>query len=81
MTIEINRPELEALILQRMGRGTCDSVEDVILQAFKPAAESAPDPEKLLKQNILLELCDPVRGLADEIVFARNPSSARSLGL
>jgi hypothetical protein len=35
MTIEIHRPELEALIIQRMKSGGFDSVEDALLQALK----------------------------------------------
>jgi hypothetical protein len=41
MTIEIHRPELEALLLERMETGAFRSVEDVILQAL----ETAPVPE------------------------------------
>lgn len=37
MTIEIQRPELEALILERMQTGAFGSVEDVLLQALKTA--------------------------------------------
>ena len=35
MTIEIHRPELEALIIQRMKSGGFQNVEDVLLQALK----------------------------------------------
>ena len=35
MTIEIHRPELEALIIQRMKSGGFHNVEDVLLQALK----------------------------------------------
>ena len=35
MTIEIHRPELEALIRERMKSGTFQNVEDVLLQALK----------------------------------------------
>ena len=37
MTIEIHRPELEALIIQRMKSGGFHNVEDVLLQALKTA--------------------------------------------
>ena len=40
MTIEIHRPELEALLLERMETGAFRSVEDVIMQAL----ETAPVP-------------------------------------
>ena len=35
MMIEIQEPELEALILERMQRGAFPRVEDVLLQALK----------------------------------------------
>jgi len=35
MTIEIHRPELEALIMQRMKSGGFHNVEDALLQALK----------------------------------------------
>lgn len=35
MTIEINRPELEALIQKRLQSGTFDNVEDLILRALE----------------------------------------------
>ena len=44
MTIEIHRPELEALIIQRMKSGGFDNVEDALLQALKtspPEGESS----------------------------------------
>ena len=42
MTIEIQRPELEALIEERMKSGAFQSVEDVLMQALK----SAPLPAR-----------------------------------
>jgi len=41
MTIEIQRPELEALIHERMKTGAFKDVEDVLLQALKTSP--APD--------------------------------------
>lgn len=35
MTIEIQRPELEALILERMQLGAFPTIEDALLQALK----------------------------------------------
>ena len=37
MTIEIQKPEIEALIRKRMESGTFQSVEDVLMQALKSA--------------------------------------------
>ena len=47
MTIEIHRPELEALIQERMKSGAFQSVEDVLMQALKsalPATELSCEP-------------------------------------
>jgi hypothetical protein len=41
MTIEIHRPELEALIRERMKSGAFQSVEDVLIQALKSAPPAA----------------------------------------
>ena len=41
MTIEIQQPELEALIQERMKSGAFQNVEDVLMQALK----SSPLPE------------------------------------
>ena len=53
MTIEIHRPELEALILERMRRGAFQNVEDALMQALAsspPLAEegtASPSREEL----------------------------------
>jgi hypothetical protein len=39
MTIEINRPEIEALIQQRLQSGAFESVEDVIFDALEIQGE------------------------------------------
>lgn len=46
MTIEIHKPELEALILERMKRGAFRDVEEVLMQALTaaPPPEAAPAP-------------------------------------
>ena len=41
MTIEITKPELEALILQRMQSGAFRNVEEVILEALKASEPRA----------------------------------------
>jgi hypothetical protein len=44
MTIEIHRPELEALIVERMKSGRFHNVEDALMQALEtsPATEATP---------------------------------------
>ncbi len=39
MTIEINRPEIEALIQQRLHSGVFESVEDVLFDALEMQSE------------------------------------------
>jgi antitoxin ParD1/3/4 len=39
MTIEINRPEIEALIRQRLHSGAFESVEDVLFDALEMQSE------------------------------------------
>lgn len=38
MTIQIQKPELEALILDRMHRGAFENVEDVLMHALKSSS-------------------------------------------
>ncbi len=42
MTIEIHKPELEALILERLRSGAFESIEDVLMQAL----QGSPIPSK-----------------------------------
>ena len=86
MMIEIHSPEAEAIIRRRMSAGGFKDAEDVIIQALKysPAAETpaaASAAQKPLREKTLVELCDPIRGLMDDIDFSRNPSTARPLDL
>ena len=63
MTIEIHKPELEALIQERMKSGEFQNVEDVLLQALK----SAPISERVAPRNPKKNLAEfllesPLRG-------------------
>ncbi len=78
MTIQINSPEVEALINQSLRSGAFKDAEDVILQALqssppKPAQTDAP-PTKDIE-----ELFAPLRGL--NLDFSRNPSTGRPIEL
>jgi len=79
MTIEIHRPELEALIRERMNSGGFQNAEDVILQAFRSAPAAEP-PHRRTGQD-LIDVCAKVRGLlTDEEVdtlFSRTHSFSR----
>jgi hypothetical protein len=56
MTIEIKKPELEALILERLKNGSFQNVEDLLLDALQanpertPAKAERPGGEKSLAQ-------------------------------
>jgi hypothetical protein len=85
MTIEIHSPEAEAIIRPRMS-ASGSNAEDVIIEALMSslAAEASAfvaAAQKPLLQKTLVELCDPARGLMDDIDFNRNPSAARPLDL
>jgi hypothetical protein len=79
MTIEIHRPELEALIRERMNSGGFHDAEDVIMQAFRSAPAAEP-PHRRTGQE-LVDACAKVRGLlTDEEVdtlFSRTHSLSR----
>jgi antitoxin ParD1/3/4 len=60
MTIQINRPEIEALIQQRLHSGAFQSVEDVISDALEIQAER----EVWLKENKPVIDAKIERGLA-----------------
>ena len=46
MTIEIQKPELEALILDRMRKGGFASIEDALMQALEASPMVAENPAK-----------------------------------
>jgi hypothetical protein len=78
MTIEITRPEVEALINQRLRSGAFKDAEDVILQAL----QSCPPPQPEAQPGrSLLEVFEAIRGLADDLDFSRNPSTGRPVDL
>jgi len=82
MTIQITKPEIEALINQRLQTGGFKDAEDVILQALQSSKEEdRPSPASAAKD--MVELFAPVRGLfADgELDFSRNPSTGRPIDL
>ncbi|HKI00201.1 MAG TPA: hypothetical protein VJ999_13955 [Candidatus Sulfotelmatobacter sp.] len=60
MTIEINRPEIEALIQQRLHSGAFQSVEDVLFDALEIQAER----EAWLQENKEAISAKIERGLA-----------------
>ncbi len=61
MTIEINRPEIEALIQQRLHSGAFESVEDVLFDALEIQSER----EVWLQENKEAVNAKIERGLAE----------------
>jgi hypothetical protein len=78
MTIQITRPEVEALINQRLRSGAFKDAEDVILQALKSCP---PPPLEPQPGRSLVEVFEAVRGMADDLDFSRNPSTGRPVDL
>ena len=63
MTIEIHKPELEALIQERMNSGEFQNVEDVLLQALKSSSISELATPRKPKKNLAEFLLEsPLRG-------------------
>ncbi len=77
MTIQITRPEVEALINQRLQSGAFRNAEDVILQALQSSPPTTPSDAPPAKD--IVELFAPLRGL--NLDFGRNPSTGRPVDL
>jgi hypothetical protein len=88
MTIEITKPETEALIERHLRSGRFHDVDELLKTALgsldEPVQTAAPDASLGEPKN-LFELFAPVRGLLtdDEIdtLFARNRSGSRPVDL
>jgi len=84
MTIQITKPEVEALVNQRLQSGWFKDAEDVILQALQtspPRPPAASQTEAPHAPRSLREVFEAVRRMADDIDFSRNPSSGRPVDL
>jgi hypothetical protein len=77
LTIQITKPEVEALINQRLQSGAFKDAEDVVFQALQ---SSGPEPARRARKS-LVDVFEPVRGLADDADFGRNPSTGRPIDL
>jgi hypothetical protein len=81
MTILITKPEVEALINQRLQTGGFKDAEDVVFQALQSSPTTAaarPHPDAPPEKDIV-ELFAPLRGL--NLDFGRNPSTGRPVDL
>ena len=84
MTITIHRPELQALIQERLNSGAFENVEDVLMQALKsspPASPLAPIKRRSAGRKSLAQLFadSPFKGL--DIDFERDQDYGRDLEL
>jgi hypothetical protein len=76
MTIEIHKPELEALIRQRMESGEFQNVDDLLLQALSSHswnAETRLSPAESRRQSLFkwMDKAGPGWNLADHPELAR----------
>lgn len=81
MTIQITKPEVEALINERLQTGRFKDAEDVVYQALQsspPTAAATPELNAPPAKDIV-ELFAPLRGL--NLDFGRNPSTGRPVEL
>ena len=85
MNIEITRPEVEALIQQRLQRGPFTDPQDVILDALRSSEPSQPMAATprggIAPKRSFVDVCAKVRGLADDVDFSRDPSPGRDVAL
>jgi hypothetical protein len=83
MQIEIQKPEVAQGAQAYIESGRFHDADELLSKAFDALDEKAPEPSDLtaLRGKNFVELCDPVRGLAEDLDFTRNPSKARPLDL
>lgn len=83
MTIQITKPEVEALIKQRLQTGEFKDVEDVVWQALQSSASEAvatlPKNAGLAKD--MVELFAPLRGLNINFESDRSKDTGRDINL
>lgn len=70
MTIQITRPEAEALIDQRLRAGGFATPEDVIFRALQ---EFQPKPAPAPGKRTFADVCAKMRGIAEDLDLSRDP--------
>jgi hypothetical protein len=78
MNIEITRPEVEALIYQRLRASGFDSTEEVIFRALQ---EFQPKKTNATGKRTFADVCARMRGLAEDLDLTRDPSPGRDVVL
>jgi len=84
MQIEIQKPEVGQRFMQQIQNGHFRDADELLTKALDGLEKTTPpvSPElAALRRKNFVELCEPVRGLADDIDFSRNPSTGRPLDL
>ena len=84
MTIEITRPETEALIQQCLRTGQFHDVDELLVEALDALREKNDNGDVLQPtppRKSLMEVFESVRGLADDVDFSRNPDTGRPVDL
>jgi hypothetical protein len=75
MTIEIRRPETEALIQQCLQGGQFHDVDELLveaLDALRDKGRNGDSPRPALPHKSLVEVFESVHGLADDLDFSRD---------
>ena len=78
MTIEITRPEVQALIHQRLEAGGFATPEDVIFEALQ---EFHPKRVNSSGRRTLADMFAKIRGAAEDLDLTRDPSPGRDIVL
>jgi len=83
LTIEITRPEIEALINQRLQTGGFKDAEDVVFQALQSSPPHATTPASTEAANAkdMFELFAPLRGLNLDFEVDRKKDTGRDINL
>ena len=81
MTIEIKKPETEALIQRHLKSGRFHDIDELIMSALRALKD--PSTQPTAEARNLVELFEPVRGLfADgELDFSRTRAAGRPVDL
>jgi hypothetical protein len=81
MTIQINKPEVEALINQRLQTGAFKDAEDVVWQALQssPLQAAATAPKSTEPAKNMADLFAPLRGLNIDFESDRSKGTGRDI--
>jgi hypothetical protein len=83
MTIQITKPEVEALINQRLRSGGFKDAEDVVWQALQssPPEAASTSPKNAGPAKNMVELFAPLRGMNIDFESDRSKDTGRDINL